>query len=109
MGQTDDQLDATSRRLLNEIEELRRLELKKRRTARSSDEFHELAGQVDNAARHAFETASTQLIEGDEESPIESERQEQRPGDWTDGSTEPTGPQTTPASTAQARSSNLDR
>jgi len=85
MGPTDGKLDATSRRLLDEIEEVKRLELEKRRTARSSDEFHELAAEVDDAARHVFETASTQLISGSEDSPIEAERDEQLPGDWTEG------------------------
>ena len=45
MATTDDGLDATSRRLLNEIDELKRLELEKRHTARSSDEFHDLAAK----------------------------------------------------------------
>jgi DNA anti-recombination protein RmuC len=86
MRKTDGQLDATSRRLLDEIEQLRQLELKKRQTARSSDEFHELAGRVDDAARHVFDTSSTQLIAGEKDSPLPSERSEQKPGDWTDGS-----------------------
>jgi hypothetical protein len=86
MGLTDDGLDATSRRLLNEVDELKKLELEKRRTARSSPEFHDLASKVDDAARHVFDTASTQLIEGDQESPIPEERDEQHPGDWTEGS-----------------------
>ena len=84
MAATDDQLDATSRRLLNEIDELRRLEVAKRRTARSSEDFHDLAAEVDNAARHVFDTASAQLITGVDDSPIEAERDEQHPGDWTD-------------------------
>ena len=85
MAATDDQLDATSRRLLNEIDELRQLELAKRRTARSSEEFHDLAAQVDNAARHVFDTAGAQLITGRNDSPVEAERDEQHPGDWTEG------------------------
>jgi hypothetical protein len=86
MGATDDELDATSRRLLNEIDELKRLELEKRRTARSSPEFHDLASKVDNAARHVFDSTGSQLIEGTQESPLDAERQEQHPGDWTEGS-----------------------
>ena len=86
MGTTDDGLDATSRRLLNEIDELKKLELEKRHTARSSDEFHHLASKVDNAARHVFDTAGAQLIEGTKDSPLLAERDEQHPGDWTDGS-----------------------
>jgi len=86
MATTDDGLDATSRRLLNEIDELKRLELKKRHTARSSEEFHDLASKVDNAARHVFDTAGAQLIDGTEDSPLPDERDERHPGDWTDGS-----------------------
>ena len=86
MATTDDQLDATSRRLLNEIDELKRLELQKRRTARSSDEFHDLAAQVDNVARHVFDSAGAELIEARDDSPLQVERDEQHPGDWTEGS-----------------------
>jgi hypothetical protein len=86
MAATDDELDATSRRLLNEIDELKRLELEKRRTARSSPEFHDLASKVDDAARHVFDSTGSQLIEGTQESPVEAEREEQHPGDWTEGS-----------------------
>ena len=85
MATTDDGLDATSRRLLNEVDELKRLELEKRRTARSSDEFHDLAAQVDNAARHVFDSAGAELIEGRYDSPLQDERDEQHPGDWTEG------------------------
>jgi len=85
MRKTDDQLDATSRRLLNEIEHLRQLELEKRQTARSSEEFHDLAAKVDDAARHVFDTSSVQLIDGEDDSPLPRERSEQQPGDWTDG------------------------
>lgn len=63
MGTTDDELDATSRRLLDEIEELRQLELLKRQTARGSREFQDLASKVDDAARHVFDTAGAQLID----------------------------------------------
>ena len=86
MATTDDGLDATSRKLLNEIDELKKLELEKRHTARSSPEFHELASKVETAARHVFDSAGKQADEGDEESPIEDERHEQYPGDWTEGS-----------------------
>jgi len=86
MTTTDDGLDATSRGLLNEIDELKRLELEKRRTARSSEEFHDLAAKVDDAARHVFDTTGAQLIEGEQDSPIPNERDEQHPGDWTEGS-----------------------
>jgi hypothetical protein len=86
MATTDDGLDATSRQLLNEIDELKKLELEKRHTARSSPEFHELASKVETAARHVFDSAGKQADEGDKESPIEDEREEQYPGDWTEGS-----------------------
>jgi hypothetical protein len=86
MATTDDGLDATSRRLLNEIDELKRLELEKRHTARSSEEFHDLASKVDNVARHVFDTAGAQLIEGEQDSPLPDERDEQHAGDWTAGS-----------------------
>ena len=85
MGTTDDELDATSRRLLDEIEELRQLELLKRQTARGSKEFLDLASKVDDAARHVFDTAGAQLIDGEDESPLQAERDEQHPGDWTEG------------------------
>jgi len=57
MGPTDGKLDATSRRLLVEVEQLRPLELKKRRTARNSQEFHELAAEVHNDARDELHQA----------------------------------------------------
>lgn len=85
MATTDDGLDATSRRLLNEVDELKRLELKKRQTARSSDEFHDLAAKVEDAARHVFDSAGAELIEARQDSPLQDEREEQHPGDWTEG------------------------
>jgi hypothetical protein len=88
MGATDDELDATSRRLLNEIDELKRLELEKRQTARGSDEFQDLAARIEKAARHIFDSAGTQLVEGRQDSPLQDERDEQHPGDWTGGSRE---------------------
>ena len=86
MRKTDDGLDATSRRLLDEIDELKRLEIEKRQTARSTDEFHDLAEKVDDAARHVFDTTRAQLIDGEYDSPLPAEREEQHPGDWTEGS-----------------------
>jgi hypothetical protein len=84
MRKTDDGLDATSRRLLDEIDELKRLELEKRQSARSTDQFHDLAEKVDNAARHVFDTAGAELIDGEYDSPLPAERDEQHPGDWTE-------------------------
>ena len=86
MGTTDDGLDGISRRLLNQIDELKRLELEKRRTARDSDEFSDLAAKVERAARDVFDTAALQRSEGDDDSPIEAEQDEDHPGDWTEGS-----------------------
>ena len=82
---TDDKLDATSRKILSEIDDMRRMELEKRQTARSSDEFHELAAKVEEASRHIFAHAKQELSQGKDDSPIEAERDEQHPGDWTEG------------------------
>lgn len=86
MGTTDDGLDPTSRRLLNEIDELKKLELEKRYAPRDSPEFNELASKVEKVARHVFDAAGQQADEGDQESPIQEERDERHPGDWTEGS-----------------------
>ena len=86
MGTTDDELDATSRRMLNEIDELKKLEREKRHTARSSEEFHELASKIETTARQVFDSARQEADEGNQESPIADERDEQHPGDWTEGS-----------------------
>jgi hypothetical protein len=82
---TDDGLDATSRRLLNEIDDLKRLERKKRYTARSTEPFHDLAEAVESQARHVFDVAHDELRGGAHDSPIPAEREEQHPGDWTEG------------------------
>ena len=84
METTDDQLDATSQRLLTEIDEMKRLEVDKRHSARSSDEFHELAERVDSVAQNVFRLAHDELVRGEHDSPLEAERKEQHPGDWTD-------------------------
>lgn len=86
MGATDDGLDRVSRLLLNEIDEMKRLELQKRDAGRSTDDFHELAAKVDDTARHVVKLAREELDSGDEDSPIRQEREEQHPGDWTDAS-----------------------
>jgi hypothetical protein len=87
MGATDDELDATSRRLLKEVDDLKRLEVEKRETARSSDEFHDLTEEIEIAARHVFDSAGAELIEGLQDSPRPDERDEQHPGDWAEGVT----------------------
>ena len=86
MGASDDELDATSRRLLNQIEELKRLELEKRRSARDSDEFKDLAAKVERVARDVFDATALQRSGGEEDSPSEAEQDEQHPGDWTEDS-----------------------
>ena len=58
VGTGDDGLDAISRKLLNQIDELKRLELERRRAARDSDEFNDLAGKAERAARAVFDTAA---------------------------------------------------
>jgi hypothetical protein len=86
MGTTDDGLDRISRLLLNQLDEMKALEIEKRQTGRSTDEFHELAEKIDDTARHVVKLASGELEEGQDDSPIEVERLEQHPGDWTEGS-----------------------
>jgi hypothetical protein len=85
MGISDDELDTTSRQLLHEIDEMKRLELDKRYEPRSTDEFHELAGKVEQRARHVFDLAHDERAGADRDSPIAAERDEQHPGDWTEG------------------------
>lgn len=81
---TDDrQLDKVSRQILADLDEVKGLERQKRRTARSSPEFHELAGQVERAARHVWEHAQMEEHLASVDSPVPEERAEQEPGDWT--------------------------
>ena len=58
VGLGDDGLDTNSRKLLNQIDELRRLELERHRVARDSDEFNDLAAKVERVARNVFDTAA---------------------------------------------------
>ena len=60
VGAADDGLDAISRKLLNQIDELKRLELERHRVARDSDEFKDLAAKVERVARDVFDTAALQ-------------------------------------------------
>ena len=53
----DDGLDAISRKLLNQIDELKRLELEWHRAPRDSDEFNDLASKVERLSRDVFATA----------------------------------------------------
>lgn len=57
VGTGDDGLDAISRKLLSQIDELKRLELERHRAARGSDEFNDLAAKVERAARDVLDTA----------------------------------------------------
>ena len=79
----DATLDKVSKQILSDLEELRRLEVRKRRTARSTPEFHELAEEVERAARHVWEHAAIEQHIAQEDSPLPEERAEQEPGDWT--------------------------
>ena len=85
MALPDDALDATSRQLLEELDEVKQLELDKRYEPRGTDEFNELAGQVEQRAKHVFELARKERRGGDGDSPVDSERDDDRPADWTDG------------------------
>jgi hypothetical protein len=85
MALPDDALDATSRQLLKELDEVKRLELDKRYEPRGTHEFSELAGQVEQRAKHVFELAHDQRLAGEGDSPVAADRQEHHAGDWTDG------------------------
>ena len=82
---TDDaHLDATSRQLLAELDDIKRLERDKRAEARSSDEFHELAEEISDKARGVWALAEQEEASGATDSPLPDERDEQYPGDWSD-------------------------
>ena len=85
MATTDARLDETSRALLKDVDELHALEERKRAAPRSSDEFHVLAQEIEEKARHVFELAEQENVEGELDSPIPAERAEQASGDWSDG------------------------
>jgi hypothetical protein len=53
---------------------------------RISPEFQEFAAKVEATARHVFDSAGAGRIEGRDDSPLQDERDEQHPGDWTEGS-----------------------
>jgi hypothetical protein len=84
VGATDAELDGISRRLLNGIDELRSIEGRKRLTARSTNEFHELADRAADVAHEVFKSAERERRDGDDDSPDPQERAEQHPGDWSD-------------------------
>ena len=81
--ETDAQLANRSANFLDTVHEMRDLEHRKRHAARSSEEFHALADQVEEKARQAFKIAHEQNLVGEEDSSIRQEREMQYPGDWT--------------------------
>ena len=87
---TDQDLNRLSKRLLDAVGDVQQLEQRKRTTARSTPEFHQLADEIEQKTRNVFAVAVEQREVGEEDSPIPAERAEQHPGDWTDGDTHPT-------------------
>ena len=82
---TDDaHLDATSRQLLEQLDDIKRLEHEKRAEARSSPEFHDLAAEISDRARGVWALAEQEETSGSTDSPLPEERDEQYPGDWSD-------------------------
>jgi len=81
----DQQLNQLSKRLLGAAEDVQRLERRKRTTARSTPEFHSLADEIERKTREVFAVAARERDAGEDDSPLESERAEREPGDWTDG------------------------
>ena len=64
VGAGDDGLDAISRQLLRQIDELKRLELERHRVPRDSDEFNDLTAKVERAARDVLDTAALERSDG---------------------------------------------
>ena len=64
VGAGDDGLDAISRKLLRQIDALKRLELERHRVPRDSDEFNDLTAKVERAARDVFDTAALERSDG---------------------------------------------
>jgi len=82
---TDDaHLDATSRQLLTQLDDIKRLEQEKRAEARSTPEFHELAEEISDKARDVWAIAEHEETSGATDSPVPEERDETYPGDWSD-------------------------
>jgi len=86
---TDQDVNQLSKRLLDAVGDVQRLESRKRTTARSSPEFHELADEIEQKTRNVFAVAVEEREVGDDDSPIAAERAEQHPGDWTDDDSDP--------------------
>ena len=82
---TDQDLNRLSKRLLDAVDDVQRLERRKRAMARSTPEFHRLAEEIEQKTRDVFSVAVEQREIGADDSPLPAERAEQHPGDWTDG------------------------
>jgi hypothetical protein len=82
----DGEIDAVSRRLLGAAADVQKLEHEKRRTPRSTGEFHRLADEIAYKAHEVFTLAGDEETLGEQDSPDPRERSEQKPGDWADGS-----------------------
>jgi hypothetical protein len=82
-GDTDRQLDAHSRQLMDTLTEMKRLEAEKRGSERSTPEFHHLADEVEEKAHEVLELARYQERAGDEDSPLPQDQEDSGPGDWT--------------------------
>ncbi len=83
-AKTDREMADMSTNLLDDIREMQRLERAKRHTARSSDEFHDLAERIADQGRIVFQEAEAERQHGREDSPSPSEQAEQHLGDWTE-------------------------
>lgn len=82
---TDDaHLDDTSRQLLAQLDDIKRLEYEKRTQARSTEPFHDLAEEISDRARGVWELAEHEETAGSTDSPVPEERDEMYPGDWSD-------------------------
>jgi len=81
----DDALDRTSRELLGKLGHLREVESLKRRQPRSTSAFHNLSDAARVLGDDVHRLTEREWVEAATESPIPEERDEQRPGDWTDG------------------------
>lgn len=82
-GDTDRELDAHSRQLIDALTEMKRLEAQKRGSERSTPEFHHLADVVQEKAQEVLDLARYQEREGAEDSPVPADRERSGPGDWT--------------------------
>ena len=83
-GETDEQLDQVSRDLLRSLGELKDLENEKRQTGRSTEQFHELGERVLEKGEEVLGLARHAEAGSADDSPLPDEREDDRPGDWTD-------------------------